>query len=582
LSAVARAVVGPTGSAALLAGGLALGCGPSEGGAGSVESQADDGLDLAQLGDTGLRRVYGSTGDGSLGLPVAGGSDVDGDGHLDAAFGAMQASPLGVPHAGEVFLLLNDGSLSGAIDSAASDPRILRLRGSQPYEYSGSELWLDDVTGDGIGDVLIARQNHSSSPDRRAAGALSIVSGGPALRARSSALEPVALDDPGADLQVLTLVGAAAGSRLGIWLRTGDVTGDGIADLLVAADQETAGAANAGAVYLIAGGPHLSTPATIGLDAVAGTALAGNVARVIPPALPEPRDYHFGATCQLADLDGNGRAELLIAAALNRAGAVLDVDGGFDATGNGGPAGGALYIVWDDNIPPPPWPDGFGFAADAGTGSYSQLAGGAGNGELGEELLGGLDWDIDGAPDLFVGDLLANLRGRPAAGASYVIYDAQRLRGLRLSVAELATLEPPIRTTTIIGAGTGDISGDTAAQGDFSGDGVADLVVCSPHHNPLYRHYAGALHVLYGRAEGWPAVLDLHDLPPRSELDVLPVFGAHGSFGNDRGDTLCYSAATGDLDADGRTDLIVNEMVGNGLSPEAINVGNMLLLGGRF
>src|SRR6185295_7200951 len=121
-----------------------------------------------------------------------------------------------------------------------------------------------------------------------------------------------------------------------------------------------------------------------------------------------------------------------------------------------------------------------------------------------------------------------------------------------------------------------------AAQGDFSGDGVADLVVCSPHHNPLYRHSAGALHVLYGRAEGWPAVLDLRDLPPRSEVDVLPVFGAHGSFGSDRGDTLCYSAATGDLDADGRTDLIVNEMVGNGLLPEAINVGNMLLLGGRF
>jgi FG-GAP repeat protein len=556
-------------------GALALGCSPSA----DAAAAADDALDLALLGDTGLRRVYGSTGDGSFGLPVAGGSDVDGDGFLDAAFGAMQASPLGARRAGEIFVVLNDGSLSGALDTADADPRILHLQGSQPFEYSGSELWMDDVTGDGVGDVLIARQNHSAGPERRAAGAVSVVVGGPLLRERSRSLEPISLDDPDTELPILTLVGAAADSRLGIWLRSGDVTGDGISDLLVGADREAAGATEAGAVYVVAGGPHLSVTATVGLDATAGTALAGNVARLVPPAEPEPRDYHFGATCQLADLDGNGRAEVLVAAALNRAGAIFDVDGGTDAPGSGGPPGGTLYIVWDDNLPPPPWPDGFGFAVDAGPGGYSEIVGGPGNSELGEELLGGLDWDADGTPDLFVGDLVANLRSRPSAGSSHIIYDAARLRGVRSSIADLGALQPPFRTTTIIGAAAGDISGDTAAQGDFSGDGVPDLVVCSPHHNPIGRHSAGALHVLYGRAGGWPAVIDLAELPPRSELDVLPVFGAHGSFGADRGDTLCYSAATGDLDGDGRTDLIVNEMVGNGRAPDAINVGNMLLIG---
>jgi hypothetical protein len=583
LSQVLRAAL--DGRAALLgAAVLVLACSPSSDAASAADTSpggpaADTGLDLALLGDTGLRRVYGSTGDGSFGLPVAGGSDVDGDGYLDAAFGAMQASPLGVPRAGEIYVVFNDGALSGPLDSAEADARILRVQGAQPFEYSGSELWMDDVTGDGMGDVLIARQNHSTGPERRAAGALSIVVGGPALRERSRALEPLALDDPGADLTVLTLVGAQAESRLGIWVRTGDVTGDGIADLLVGADREHTGADEAGAVYLIAGGPHLSTSATIGLEVTAGTALAGNVARILPPSQPEPLDYHFGATCQLADLDGNGRAEVLVAAALNRAGAVFDVDGGYDAPGGGGPPGGALYIAWDDNLPPLPWPDGFEFSVDAGAGSFSELLGGPGNVEFGEELLGGLDWDADGTPDLFVGDLVANLRSRPSAGASHVIYDAARLRGVRASVAELGALPAPLRTTTIIGAASGNISGDTAAQGDFSGDGVADLVVCSPHDNPLQRHSAGALHVLYGRAGGWPEVIDLRALPARSELDVLPVFGAHGSFGSDRGDTLCYSAATGDLDGDGRTDLIVNEMVGNGRAPGAINVGNMLLIG---
>ena len=229
--------------------------------------------------------------------------------------------------------------------------------------------------------------------------------------------------------------------------------------------------------------------------------------------------------------------------------------------------------------PPSTWPESFGFAIGAGGGAHTILSGSAGNDSFGEELLGGLDWDADGRAELFVGDLTANPLGRPGAGASYVIYDAQRLRGLETSLAGLEALEPPIRTTAIFGAAVGDISGDTAAQGDFSGDGVADLVVCSPHGNPLRRASAGALHVLYGRMGGFPTRVDLREPPPAAELDMLAVFGAHGTFGTDTGDTLCYSAATGDLDGDGRTDLIANEMVGNGLTPEAIDVGNMLLLG---
>jgi hypothetical protein len=214
----------------------------------------------------------------------------------------------------------------------------------------------------------------------------------------------------------------------------------------------------------------------------------------------------------------------------------------------------------------------------SGTGTFTTLRGGPGNAAFGEELLGGLDWDADGSPDLFVGDLTANLVGRPESGSSHVIYGAARLRGIDASISELEALSPPIPTTTIVGAGTADISGDTAAQGDFTGDGTADLVVCSPHANPLRRHSAGSLHVLTGRAGGWPRFIDLSAPPGRPELDMWALFGAHGSFGFDRGDTLCYSAASGDVDGDGRADLITNEMVGNGRDPSAVNVGNLLIL----
>ena len=59
--------------------------------------------------------------------------------------------------------------------------------------------------------------------------------------------------------------------------------------------------------------------------------------------------YHFGATLQLADLDGNDKAELMAAATLNRAGASLDPNGG-TAHGSGGTAHGTLFIAWDDNF----------------------------------------------------------------------------------------------------------------------------------------------------------------------------------------------------------------------------------------
>lgn len=50
----------------------------------------------------------------------------------------------------------------------------------------------------------------------------------------------------------------------------------------------------------------------------------------------------------------------------------------------------------------------------------------------------------------------------------------------------------------------------------------------------------------------------------------------------DAGDTLCYSAAAGDVDGDGSHDLITNEMVGNGSGPAAVDVGNLVVFSGAF
>jgi len=533
-------------------------------------------LDLAAVStqDTGLLRLHGSTGDGAFGVPVAGGVDFDGDGHADVAMASMLASPNGV---------FGTGTIAGTFDTATSAANVLRLHGTVEKETAGSEIWSDDVDGDGLGDLLIARQNFGPSLARTGAGALSIVFGSAALRAHAAALTAIDLDAPPTDVTVLTIVGAQALGRFGIWMRTGDVDGDGTADIVVGADQEDYDAAqHAGAVYVVRGGAYLATGGSVDLGLPGTNLLTGHLARITPPA--GSAEYHLGATCLIADLDGNGRGEVLAAAALNRAGATLVPLGG-SAGGThaiGGAGRGTVFIAWDDNFPTGPWDATTSFRIDASPGARTVVHGAPGNQSFGEELIGGLDFDGDGLADLFVGDIVGDLspgNTRFASGAGTVFYDAAGLRGRTI---EMDAQPADVLTSTFLGAATGDIAADTAAHGDFDGDGRADLMFSAPHHSPLGRNHAGALYVFFGQQGGWPAVIDLRDPLAPQGLRAATVFGAVGTNGSDSGDTLAYSAAAGDIDGDGRTDLITNEMEANGLAPGTVDDGNLIVVSGAL
>ncbi|MCG8588736.1 MAG: hypothetical protein MJE66_05545 [Proteobacteria bacterium] len=572
----------PQAAAALTALTLALACG---GGGGSDSGPTPDPplhVDLAGFPTTaGLARVLGSVGTGAFGVPVAGGLDSNDDGFPDFAVAAMLADPNGRTDAGLVFLVFGDGTVSGSIDTALASTRVLEIWGAATSEHTGSEIWLDDVTGDGLADLLIARQDHTPSAGRSGAGALSIVVGGEGLSDLADALAPLDLAAPAVGVTVTTLVGADAHDRLGIWMRTGDVTGDGIADLVVGADQESRpGEFRSGAIYVIRGGPELAAGGTVDLADFGATALAGHVARITPP--PGATRFHFGATCQIADLDGNGRAEVLAAAALNRAGASLLPAGSAPGAseGTGGSTDGTLYIVWDDNFPAGEWDDGFSFSVDGAPDDVTIVDGGTRNVAFGEEILGGLDYDDDGNADLFVGDIVGDLSGaRNRSGSGHVLYDAASLRGLSFDLDS-----PPagLRTTVFLGASANNIAGDTATHGDYDGDGIDDLVFTSPHSSANRRRDAGIVHVVYGQVGPWPTTVDLRhaNLPAPSELRYVEVWGARGTAGFDSGDVLGYSAATGDIDGDGQDDLIVNEMLGNGATPAARDTGNLIVVSG--
>lgn len=546
-------------------------------------------LDLAAA-STGQGRFKADGGDstGRFGVPVAAGFDIDGDGLEDFAMSAMQASPLGRSGAGLVSLIFGDGFVLGGVDTALPDPRVLKIYGAGPAEATGGEIWMDDVTGDGLGDLIIGRFNYrASGPDRPGAGALSVVVGNAALRDLADTGQVLDLAAPPPSVNVLTLVGAGTLDRLGFWLRSGDITGDGVADIVVGADQADHNSiSNSGLVYVLRGGAHLDMNLDVDLADFGTSLLAGHLLKIEPPA--GAADYHFGGTVSVADLDGNGRSELLIAAALSRVGGLIEADGAppGSAVRNGGNPGGSLFIVWDDNIPASdPWMPGLRFAVDAAPGSVSRIDGGVLSNvftseRFGEDLLGGEDYDADGDVDLYVGDIKGDANGLLDAGLGHVLFSAGQLKGLNFNIG---SPPPSVRISHILGQSISSISGDTSAHGDLDNDGNFDLVVASPLADPLGRTDAGIVHVLWGQSGPWPAVIDLAAgrRPDPAQFLITDILGARGrTSSEDEGDTLMYSAAWGDVDADGRTDLVINEMRGNGRDPAALDVGNLLIIGG--
>jgi len=537
----------------------------------------------------GLLRLSGSAGAGTLGAPVAGGFDLDNDGDLDFAMGRMQASPLGRSIAGQVDVVFGNGQIAQSIDAAVANSNVLTIIGDGVREATGAEIWMGEVTGDGIGDLLIGRPNyHATVPDRIGAGALTIIIGGQALRDLATNNTALDLRSPPANLRVVTITGAAALDRMGFWMRAGDITGDGVDDIIVGADQEdNGGAVNSGAAYVIRGGPHLDATLHVDLASFGSTALAGHILKIMPP--PGSDEHHFAATNALGDLDNNGRAEILVASALNRAGGILYADGADPSTavGKGNNPFGTAFIVWDDNIPATTsWPAGFEFSVDNAPMTVTRIDGGSvpglfTNDKFGEELLGGRDYNNDGATDLFIGDLSGTGRSdRTLSGLGYVFFSAANLRNRNFTMSNIPV---DLNVSTIIGPAAGTITSDTTLHGDIDNDGIDDLVIASPTASPMGREEAGIAHVIWGKAGPWPDVIDFEEnsKPSPVDLRITEIFGAHGKMSNnDHGDTLMYSAASADMDGDGSDDLVINEMRGNGVDVGALDVGNLIIISG--
>lgn len=207
-------------------GDLAMGAtGASAGGTAYVFT---DPFAAAGVEDAGFVVVGDSAGD-SCGYSLAGVRDVDGDGSEDLAVGARE-SDLGATQAGAVAVFR--GPLTGSFAFSDADTLLL---GVDPNDRAGSAVdGGEDGDGDGRADLLV--------------GALDADSGkGSAYLVGASTRGVAYLSDGWA-----TLEGVASGDYAGFSVRLlRDQDGDGLADSLVGAHNESTAGSRAGAVYLV-------------------------------------------------------------------------------------------------------------------------------------------------------------------------------------------------------------------------------------------------------------------------------------------------------------------------------------------
>jgi len=271
-------------------GSLAAGAPGLDGDRGGVIILAED--DLSNESVIGLESATGSL-VGARALDRVG--DTGGlvamdDGGL--LVGAPTWDPGGFGNAGVAFLL-RSSDLEGTAPIA--DRAWLQLQGRATGDRFGERVGQGDLDGDGLTDLLITTSGNDTAYAN--AGALAVFLG--------STLEPGTRSVEDAD----TLLTGSFNERLGQGppRLVGDVDGDGTGDLLLASSTSSAaGLTSNGAVFLISGTAVQSGDAAAAAWSILAGAGEGDL---------------FGAEAAgPGDLDGDGRADLAVAALRGDAG----------------------------------------------------------------------------------------------------------------------------------------------------------------------------------------------------------------------------------------------------------------------
>lgn len=304
-------------------------------------------------------------------------------------------------------------------------------------------------------------------------------------------------------------------------LVTGDVNGDGLGDLLVAArfgDGPGNARQDSGEAYVILG---REDPRGV-VDLAAGD----EDITIYGAAL----DDQLGFSGALADVNDDGLDDIILGAP-------------FVAREDDRSEAGAVYVVFGGATLP-------GLIDLQSQPADLLLLGRDGAGFFGDAVAAA-DVNGDETRDILVGATFARggTAGSPVAqaGAAYVFFGGGQISGTK----DVGKGEFDV---AVYGAEYLDELGDNVAGGDLNGDGIADIIMTAEAADgpDNARAVAAEVYIVYG-SQDLGGVLSIAD----GDQDVT-IFGA------EQNDTIGYNIAAADVTGDGTDDLIMTARLADG------------------
>ena len=462
----------------------------------------DASFELSSLdGSTGFV-INGIDEDDFSGYSVSSAGDVNGDGVDDLLIGAFSANPNGDNLAGESYVVFGrttgfDASLDLSSLATGDGSTGFVINGIDGSDYSGvSVSSAGDVNGDDVDDILIGA-NFADPNGNSSAGESYVVFGRTTGFGASFELSSLATGD-GSTGFVINGIDAGDLSSYSV-SSAGEVSGDGVDDILIGAYRADPNGSRSGESYVVFG-RTTGFDASLDLSSLAtGDGSTGFVMNGI-----DAFDDSGVSVSSAGDVNGDGMDDLLI--------------GARGAAPNGNGQAGESYVVFGRTT---------GFDASLDLSSLATGDGSTGfviNGIDADDRSGGSvssagDVNGDGVDDLLIGAYRADPNGNSTAGESYVVFG--RTAGFDASF-ELSSLATGDGSTGFVinGIDAGDESGrSVSSAGDVNGDGVDDLLIGAWRADPNGTINAGESYVVFGRDLSTP---DLPCADQNGDGDILP------------------------------------------------------------